>query len=160
MSTPVIAVKLTTPPTRNSMGGIYGAGTDGPHAREKFVDSTGNLNLAVTQLQQVLGIATGNQSAVTGLLALVNGNLSFGNISSAQPSGNLKTIILQGTTPATINTNFTLTHNLGKIPNGYVVLRRNVKSEFFGDPTTGSWNSTTIQIQCDTVSVNYTILVL
>ncbi len=156
MSTPVIAVKLTTPPTRQSMGGIYGAGQDTSHAREKFVDGIGNLNLAVNQLQDVVGIT----DQVPGLTQLVNGDLSFGDISNSVPSANMHSIIVDGTSPILTNTNFTLTHNLGQIPNGFIVLRKNKASDFYGDPTTGTWNSSTIQIQCDTTLVAYTILIL
>jgi hypothetical protein len=160
MSTPPIVIKLTTPPTRNAMGGIYGAGQDSPHAREKFVDGIGNLNVAVNQLQTVLGISTDNTQSVTGLLNLVNGNLSFGNLSTGHDQGNLKTQLLQGTSPAIANTPFTLTHTLGKIPNGFVVVQKGAVADFIGTASGNAWSTTTITIICNAISVFYTILVL
>jgi hypothetical protein len=153
-----IPIALTTPPTRLALGSTYGAGSDTSHAREKFVDAVGNLNKAVQQLQQIVGFSTD----ITNLTTLVDGNLSFGDIdgSPSTASDNMKSIILQGTSPVLVNTNFTLTHNLGKVPNGFVVLRKDQHADFFGDPSTGTWNLTTIEIQCDTTLVSYTILVV
>jgi hypothetical protein len=149
MSTPVqIATPpLTTPPTRLAIG------KDGWHAREKMVDGIGNLNTAVSALQTLVGYTNDNSTAI-------DGNLSFGNISMGQPTGNLKTEMLTGTTPATANTAFTLTHTLGKIPNGALLIQSNVAAILYGDMTDQSWTTTTITLLCNQASVNYVILVL
>ena len=164
MSTPVttvslVAVPLTTPATRQSLGGSYTKTSDSWFAREKSVDGIGNLNLAVTQLQQVVGLSNSTTTAVTGLLALTNGNLSFGNFSGGMDSGNLKSILIGGTSPASANTPFTLTHNLGKIPNGFLAGQKSVASDFYGIATTGGWTTTQLTISCDTSSVDFVILV-
>lgn len=160
MSTTPIAVKLTTPPTRQKLGGVYGSGGDDPHAREKFVDGIGNLNLAVNQLNAVVGVTDSTEQNVTGLLGLVNGNLSFGNIAAGQHSANMKSTIVQGTSPIIANTAFTLTHNLGQIPNGFIVIRKDQHADFYGDSGTGTWDTSVITIKCDTITVGYTILVI
>ena len=138
---------LTTPPTRLAVG------KDSWHAREKFVDGIGNLNTAVAALQTAVGNTADNTTAI-------NGNLSFGNISASEPTGNLKTEMLTGTTPATVNTAFTLTHTLGKIPNGAILIQSNVAATIYGDMTDNAWTTTTITLLCTVASVNYVILVI
>lgn len=156
---PTIAVRLSTPPTRHALGSIYQkGGGDAAYAREKFADAVGNLNQSVMQLQTVLGIQTSTSSNVTGLLALTSGNLSFGDLAGGQDTGNLKTIMVSGTSPVTPNTAFTITHNLGKIPNGFIAIQKDVASDFYG--TSGSWNTTTMQLFCDKPSVGFVLLVL
>lgn len=146
MSVTIVTPPLTTPPTRLAIG------KDGWHAREKMVDGIGNLNTAVSALQTLVGITNDNSTSI-------DGNLSFGNISMGQPTGNLKTELLQGTSPATANTAFTLTHTLGKIPNGVILVQSNVAAIFYGSAANG-WTTTQITIFSNTVSVVYTILVL
>jgi hypothetical protein len=137
------------------MGGIMGAGDDNSHAREKFVDAVGNLNKAVLQLQQVVGLSTD----VTGLLQLVNGNLSFGNFSAGQDSGNLQTELIGGTSPVLPNTAQTISHTLGKIPNGFIAGQTSAACNFYGTAAGNAWTNTTLTILCDTASVNFVLLV-
>jgi hypothetical protein len=144
MGTPI--TPLTTPPTRQSIG------QDAGHARLKLVDAVGNLNTAVNALQTLTGTATSTSSEV-------NGNLSFGNISSGKVSGNLKTQMFTGTSPGA-NTPFTLNHNLGKVPNGAILIQSNVAATLYGDMTDQAWTSTTITLLLNQSSVNYVILVL
>ncbi len=157
MSTP----PLTTPPSRIAIG------KDSWHAREKLVDAVGNLNIAVraleslvTQIATLVGQVNTLNTSVTGIQTTITGNLSFGDLSHGQPQGNLKTILLQGTSPATPNTAFTLTHNLGKIPNGFVVVQQNVAAIFYGTAAGNAWTTTQLTILANAASVNYTILVL
>lgn len=160
-TTPVslVAVPLTTPPTRQSLGNQYSKGGDQWFAREKFVDGVGNLNLAVQQLQAVIGLQTSTTSQVTGLLALVNGNLSFGDFATGQATGNLNTDLIGGTSPVTPNTPFTLSHTLGQVPNGFVAGQKSAAADFYGIATTQAWTDTDITILCDTASVDFVILV-
>ncbi|MHB1955218.1 MAG: hypothetical protein ACYCOU_15910 [Sulfobacillus sp.] len=137
---------LTTPPTRLAIG------KDSWHAREKMVDGIGNLNVAVNSLQTAVGNTAANTTAI-------NGNLSFGNLSAGQPQGNLKTEMLTGTSPAA-NTAFTLTHTLGKIPNGAILIQSSAAATLYGDATAQAWTTTTITLLLTVASVNYVILVL
>ena len=137
---------LTTPPTRLAIG------KDSWHAREKMVDGIGNLNVAVDALQTAVGNTASNTTAI-------NGNLSFGSLSAGQPQGNLKTEMLTGTSPAA-NTAFTLTHTLGKIPNGAILIQSNVAATLYGDATAQAWTTTTITLLLTVASVNYVILII
>jgi hypothetical protein len=138
------SVVLSTPPTGQQIG------NDTWDARQKLNAAVGNLNIAVQQLQILVGDSAANSS-------LIDGNLSFGNISEGIPQGNLKTELLQGTSPVTANTAFTLSHTLGKIPNGVILVQSNVAAIFYGS---AGWTTTQITIFSNTASVQYTILVL
>ena len=140
------SVVLSTPPTGNPIG------NDSWDARQKLNAAVGNLNIAVQQLQELVGDTAANSS-------LVDGNLSFGNISEGIPQGNLKTELLQGTSPVSPNTPFNLSHTLGKIPNGFILVQSNVAAIFYGSAANG-WTTTQITIFSNTASAVYTILVL
>ena len=155
----LVAVALSTPPTRQSMTGGYAKGSDESFTRARIANSIGILNQAVLQLQAVIGLQTTTNTDVTGLLALTNGNLSFGDFATGHAKGNLNTSLIGGTSPSSANTPFTLTHTLGQIPNGFVAGQKSVASDFYGIATTQAWTNTTITILCDTASVDFVILV-
>lgn len=139
---------LSTPPTRIALGG----GKDTWYAREKTNDAIGNLNIAVAALQSLVGESSGTASAI-------DGNLSFGNLAAGQDQGNLKTNLLQGTSGAA-NTAFTLTHTLGKIPNGAILVQSSVASILYGTASGNGWTNTTITLLLNQADVDYVILVL
>src|ERR1700734_1652432 len=158
-------LSLSLPPTRLAQGltfkggqsGIGGAGVnDAWNAREKTVDAITNLNNTAVSTSNA--VATLNE--LVGAGGTLMGNLSFGDIAAGQPTGNLKTILLQGTSPGTANTAFTLTHNLGKIPNGAILVQSNVAATLYGDATAQAWTDTTITLLLSVASVNCTIWVL
>jgi hypothetical protein len=142
----VSTVGLSTPPPGQRVG------ADDFDARQKTNVAIGNLNSAVQELQSLVGETAGNSAAI-------NGNLSFGNISIGKTQGNLKTNLFQGTGP-TANTPFTLTHTLGQVPNGAILIQSNVAAILYGDMTDQSWTDTTITLLLNQSSVNYVILVL
>jgi hypothetical protein len=137
---------LTTPPTRRALG------ADSSYAREKTNDAIGNLNIAVSALQTLVGEGSANSDAI-------DGNLSFGNLSAGEVQGNLKTELIQGTGPAA-NTAFTLSHTLGKIPNGAILVQSNVAASLYGSASGNGWTDTTITLLLNEASVDYTILVI
>lgn len=138
---------LSTPPTRLAMG------KDEWRSREKTVDAIGNLNSAVDGLLALTGSNNQNTNAI-------NGNLSFGNVSASKFSGNLHTQMFTGTSPATANTPFTLTHGLGQIPNGAILIQSNAAAILYGNMTSQAWTSTTITLLMSVASISYCILVL
>src|ERR1700679_1392834 len=62
------------------------------------------------------------------LASIINGNISFGNGSQ---SDNINGIWSSVTTPGTPNTNFTITHNLGRVPVGYIVMSKTAACDVF-----------------------------
>lgn len=138
---------LSTPPTRLAIG------KDNWRAREKTVDAIGNLNAATNGLISLTGINNNNSNAI-------NGNLSFGNISAGKVSGNLHSQMFTGTSPATANTAFTLTHDLGQIPNGAILIQSNAAATLYGNMNDQSWTTTTITLLMSVASVDYVIIIL
>lgn len=70
-----------------------------------------------------------------------------------------------GTTPGVANTNFTVNHNLFRIPIGFIVVRLNVAGAVIidsGVAWTAATNSAqgTISLQCNQASVNFTIIII
>jgi hypothetical protein len=89
------------------------------------------------------------------LATVINGSVSFGNGVS---SDNISGVWLNTTTPGTPNTNFTLNHNLGRLPVGYLVMTKSAACDVF----TGSVAATKTQItlQASVAGVNLSLFVL
>ena len=74
------------------------------------------------------------------LAKVVNGNVSYGNPTTGADNINGKWVSV--TAPAGANTNFTVTHNLGRIPTGVHVMTKDRACDVY----TGSIAATTTQI--------------
>jgi hypothetical protein len=121
--------------------------------------------MKLTQQPQ-LGVVQ-NPVSVTGLQGLiqavwqqiarvVNGSLTFGN-PSAGPD-NIKGAWYDSTTPAGANTAFTVTHNLGYVPQGWIVLYQDKAASIYDGGVT--WTETTISLKCNTSSVHVRLFVI
>jgi hypothetical protein len=84
------------------------------------------------------------------LARVMNGGISFGD-SAQSLSDNIDGVWLSTTTPAGADTNFTLTHNLGRLPNGWIVAMQNKAGSVY----LGSVAATTTQLtlRCSVASV-------
>ena len=82
------------------------------------------------------------------LAGVVNGNLSLTNL-----NGITKTVIFP-----TANSNVTVTHNLNRVPVGYIPLTKNQAGDIF----TGSVAATSSQItlQCSTAGMTVSLYIL
>lgn len=86
------------------------------------------------------------------------GNVSFG--STATNTGqdqNIERWLATGTTDGA-DTEFSITHQLGRIPIGIIVIRTNKAGVFYDSGTT--WTKTTIFLKCNTATVTFTLLVI
>lgn len=81
---------------------------------------------------------------------IINGQLSFGD-SNNSISDNIAGTWVKTTTPAGANTNFTVTHNLGYLPNGWIVaMQDKAASIYLGSiPAT----LTELTLKCSVASV-------
>lgn len=138
---------LSTPPTRLAQG------KDAWRVREKTVDAIGNLNTAVNGLVALTGATSSNTNAIAG-------GLSFGNISAGRASANLHTQMFTGTSPSVAGAAFTLSHDLGQIPNGAILIQSNVAAILYGTASSQAWTNTEITLMLNAASVNYCIMVL
>lgn len=86
------------------------------------------------------------------------GNLEFG-VSNVDQSRNIRSWRLSGVTPGVANTDFTVAHGLGFVPdmilaqdtdNGGVISRSSVTA----------WTKTTVTLKCSTASANYRVRII
>jgi hypothetical protein len=93
-------------------------------------------------------------------LALVlNGNVNYGStMKNTDPDMNMNAFKAAGTTPGAANTDFTLTHTLGRVPltingqdtnNGGVIYRGSTP-----------WTKTTVTLRCTTASAVYNPIII
>lgn len=107
------------------------------------------------------------QESVQRHLELVSKTLSkisFGNTTSnADPDMNLDVWKATGTTPGVANTTFTVSHNLYRVPIGFLIVRTNAACHIFdsGIAWTAATNSAlgTISLKCDAPTVTFTIII-
>jgi hypothetical protein len=86
-------------------------------------------------------------------------NVSFGStMSNTDGDVNISNWKATGTTPGAANTNFTVTHNLGRVPitiagqdtdNGGLIYRGSV-----------AWTKTTVTLKCTTASAAYNVILV
>jgi len=88
----------------------------------------------------------------------------FRNINQLLAGGlqwqNLKSALLTGMTPSSTNTPFTLTHNLGKIPEFYLVNLDREGLVWAELPDEGLWTSSTLTLRSNVTSASFTLLVM
>ncbi len=90
---------------------------------------------------------------------VLDGNVSFGatNINKNNRGRNIDSTMVNGVTPGGANTEFAVTHTLGRVP-----------VTFFGHTDNGgvlykgttAWTKTTIFLKCTTASANYQLVVI
>jgi len=90
---------------------------------------------------------------------VLDGNVSFGatNVNKNNRDRNIESSMANGTTPGGANTEFAVTHTLGRIP-----------VTFFGHTDNGgvlyksttAWTKTQIFLKCTTASANYQVVVI
>ena len=73
---------------------------------------------------------------------------------------NLRSALLTTTTPLTPNTPFTLTHNLGKVPEVFVPNLDRAGHVWASSANRASWTTSTLTLQSDASGASLTLLVL
>jgi len=88
----------------------------------------------------------------------VNGNIEFGNSTSG--AGNIRGTWVTVATPGAANTDFTITHNLGKPATGYIVMTKNAACDVYTSPTANPNPTTQLILRATGSTVNLTIFVI
>ena len=88
---------------------------------------------------------------------VLSGNISFGQ-SDADTGRNIDVARGTGTSPATPNQTFSVSHALGRVPVGFIVIRTDKACSIYDSGT--AWTSTSISLKCSVASVTFTLLVL
>jgi len=117
---------------------------------EDVVDVVNNLSALLTELL-VVGERGGLDKA----------NIQVGGVSlgvGAGLAGNLDGAYVSYVSNATANTEDTVTHGLGRVPVGYVVVDRDKPGVVYSS-SKALWTTSTMRLKCDTASTAATLLV-
>jgi hypothetical protein len=88
---------------------------------------------------------------------VLSGRVSFGSsMSNADPDRNIHCFKATGTTPATANTEFAITHNFGQIPNTLVGWDTNNGGVLYRSTT--PWTKTQVFLKCTTASAAFNVI--
>ena len=94
------------------------------------------------------------------LARVLNGNVSFGStMSNKDGDTNISNWKAQGTTPGTANTDFTITHSLGRVPITIVGQDTNNGGLIYRSPAT-PWTKTHATFRCTTASAGYNLILV
>ena len=85
---------------------------------------------------------------------VLRGNVSFGDGTN---NDNVDCQWVKGTTPGAANTEFNLTHKLGRIPVGFHITTKNGACDVYQSTT--AWTNTKIYLKANGTTINITLLV-
>lgn len=98
------------------------------------------------------------------LVNLVNftqGRVRFGTATNGYRGENISGKFVQYTSNGTKDTEDTISHNLGVIPQGYIVIWQDKAGNVYQGPTTGTaWTSSNLYLKCSVASVTFMLFVL
>jgi hypothetical protein len=87
---------------------------------------------------------------------VVNGNISFGTPSDPG-SANVEGFWYTGVTPSSANTEFAVTHNLGRVPTGFLVFSVDQAGILYRSVTT--WTEQQIFLKSNVSSMNVVVFI-
>lgn len=88
----------------------------------------------------------------------INGNVEFGNPTSGP--ANIRGVWVAATTPAGANTDFTITHNLGRPAVGYILMTSDAACDIYTSPTANPNPNTQLILRDTGGTAHITIFVL
>jgi len=97
-------------------------------------------------------VASAITQAVRALMRRLNNGLSLGNGVSGYQAGNLDAQYIDVLTPGVADTAIEVPHDLGRVPIGYEVVRRD-KAAVVYDADAGSWNERRFYVKANVASV-------
>lgn len=92
----------------------------------------------------------------------INGNIEFGapNATALPTRGlNINGVFNQGTTPGVADQEFAVTHNMGRIPVGFITLSVDQNAAVLYKGVT-AWTTKQLFLKCHQTSVNYVIFII
>ena len=87
----------------------------------------------------------------------MNGGVTFGNGSTASQAGNVDAVYATAITPGVANTEFTLKHELGRIPIGFHTTMNTTPGSVYASRPQ-SWTATQVYLKCSAASANITVM--
>jgi peptidoglycan hydrolase-like protein with peptidoglycan-binding domain len=91
----------------------------------------------------------------------LQGRISLGTGVDGSPGQNVQGEFQQFTTSATPDAENTITHTLGSVPIGFIVLWQDKAGSLYQSPTSGTdWTSTSVYLKCEVASLTALIFLL
>jgi len=118
------------------------------------------VKMKITQPSRVLD---NTKKVLEDLYKLICGNITFGagpgnSINNNTGGQNIAGAWVSVATPGVVNTEFAVTHNLGRVPTGYLVVHKSAACEVYDSST--AWSATQIFLKATVINVNLTIFIL
>lgn len=114
-----------------------------------------NVNLPLQEQINVL------QTQINKLFVCLQGRVSFGTGVSGIDGMNIEGTWRTYTSNATPNTEDTISHTVGSIPLGYIVVSQDKAGSIFQQAGTGTaWTSTNIYVKCSVASVTFLLFLV
>jgi len=89
------------------------------------------------------------------IASVINGNLTFGT--PAMGTDNISGVWFTGVTPSTPGVEFIIAHNLGRVPNGFLIFSIDQAGIVYKGTTT--WDTSKIFLKCNVASANVVIFI-
>lgn len=98
---------------------------------------------------------------VRNITLFTHGRVSFGTGVDGERGQNISGEFKQFTSSATPNSENTISHTIGSIPIGYIIMWQDKSGNLYQGPTTGTnWTSSNIYLKCDIASVTFNIFII
>jgi hypothetical protein len=113
------------------------------------------LEVSPSSVKDIPSFAKMLQKFYQQLARLVNGNLGFGD---GVRTDNINGAWFIGTTPVISDTEFVVTHNLGRIPVGYLVVYQNAAGSIYDSMS--AWSTMQIFLKCSSPEVGVKLFII
>jgi hypothetical protein len=115
------------------------------------------------KITQPSRIIDNTKKVLEDLYQLIRGNITFGtgpinNVNSNDESKNIAGAWAAATTPGVVNTEFVVTHNIGRVPTGFFVVHKSGACDVYDSGT--AWTATQIFLKATVININLTIFIL
>lgn len=104
------------------------------------------------------GYLNGVEKDLTNIFTAFKGRVRFGSGVTGERGENISGEFQTITSHATPNTEFSVTHTIGAIPIGRIIIAQNKAGSLYTGTT--AWTDTTIYFKCDVASVEFKIFLL
>ena len=95
------------------------------------------------------------------LAFFTQGRVKFGTGTDGDRGENIAGEFQIFTSDGSTDTEFNVTHTLGSIPVGRIIIYQDKAGHLYQSPTTGTnWTTTTVSFKCDVASVEFAIFLL
>jgi hypothetical protein len=125
--------------------------------RRRVTDLVNAVNNTIGSSELNTGQLGSLQTQLTALQNELNGGITF---PTQTGTGSISGKMLQVTSPGTANTEFVVVHNLGRVPQGYIVFWTNIAASIYQGPTTGTaWTTSNMYLKANEISVTMQLFV-